>query len=155
MAITVENIKDMPLFRELDLAEAEALASRLRLISLQPEQALFQEGDPGRDFFIIASGHIRITTKVKNREKTLAILGKGDFFGEIALLDQGPRSATARASETAEIYALGAADFEHFILNNGTTAAKILKALLSVVCGRMRMANEHLREILSWSLGQN
>ena len=68
---------------------------------------IFHEGDAGAEMFIIQSGKVKITKLVKGGvEKTLVILGPGDFFGEMALLDKSPRSATVECAEDSQVFVL-------------------------------------------------
>ena len=73
---------------------------------------LFKEGDPGDTMYIIQKGRIKITKRVNNVEKILMVLGKGDFFGEMALIRQTPRTATATAIDTCELLTFNRNGFE-------------------------------------------
>ena len=65
-------------------------------------QVLFHEGDEGDDMYIIQSGRVAIKKKVKDADTTLAVLEKGDFFGEMAILERMPRSASAEVIEDGD-----------------------------------------------------
>lgn len=104
---------------------------------------IFREGDPAYEMFIIQKGEVVISRTVGREEQRLAILEKGDFFGEMALLEQYPaRSATATAVSDVEVLQLGAVSLESLLRSKPMIALKML-AKLSV---RVREANRRLEE---------
>lgn len=120
----------LPLFDGMSPEQAEALAVRLQPLNLQPNQHLFWVGDPGDDFFVIQQGRLTISfPDHSGREIILANLSKGDFVGEISLLDGGPRTATARAITETTLLRLGREDFLHFVHENPSVAIHMLKVL--------------------------
>jgi len=111
MVIT-DLLKQIPLFESLLDSERQRLASLLKRHSLSKGEILFHKGDVGSAFFIIIKGLIKIGVSNKmGDEVTLARLRDGDFFGEMALLDEQPRSADATALEDSTMYVLTAMIF--------------------------------------------
>jgi CRP-like cAMP-binding protein len=106
---------------------------------------IFEEGDPGSRIFVIQSGQVRILKRTGGRSVTLARLGPGEFFGEMALLDRLPRSASAVVDEPARILELDEAAFEKIVKERGEVALRILKRLSR----RLREANRQIRNFLS------
>ncbi len=104
---------------------------------------LFREGEPGDTMYVIQSGSVRITKSVKDEEKTLAILGAGEFLGEMAILNEKPRTATATVEERAQVLVLGARTFEQMVVSNAEIAVRMIKKLAR----RLDSANE-LIEVL-------
>jgi CRP-like cAMP-binding protein len=93
---------------------------------------IFREGDPGSEMFIIQSGKVEITKILKSgEEKSLVILGPGDFFGEMAVIDKEPRSANAIAKEVSRLIVLDEEVFEMHMQTNPKIVKKILKNLTS------------------------
>ncbi|MBI5042663.1 MAG: Crp/Fnr family transcriptional regulator [Nitrospirae bacterium] len=90
---------------------------------------LFREGDLGQEMYIIQSGRVKISKKVRNIEKTLSMIGKGEFFGEMAILNDKPRSATAEVVEDSEILVIDRNTFETMIKGNTEIALRIIKKL--------------------------
>jgi CRP-like cAMP-binding protein len=88
---------------------------------------LFKEGDEGEEMYIIQSGRVAIKKKVKDAEATLAILEKGDFFGEMAILDRAPRSATAEVSEDGDLIVISSETFGDMIKANPEIAIRMLR----------------------------
>jgi CRP-like cAMP-binding protein len=106
---------------------------------------IFEEGDPGSRLYVIQSGQVRIVKRTGGREVTLARLGPGEFFGEMALLERQPRSATAVVDEAARILELDEAAFERLVADRGEVALRILKRLSR----RLRESNRQIRNFLS------
>ena len=126
----VHFLDGIPLFAGLTTDEKAQLARRIRLRELPAREALFWIGDPGDEFFVIRSGVVLITyPDGDGKEVTLAALRAGDFFGEVSLLDGGPRTATARAQDDASLLCLDREAFESFIRDCPSAALHIIKIL--------------------------
>lgn len=124
------------------MADSDQLFARFGR-DCEPGEVLFREGDPGDTMYVIQSGAVRITKAVKGEEKTLAILGPGEFFGEMAILNAKPRNATAVVEERARVLMLGARTFEQMVVSNSEIAVRMIKKLAR----RLDSANE-LIEVL-------
>jgi len=107
-------------------------------------QVIFSEGEIGAEMFIIQAGKVRISKRSKDVEKTLVILEDGDFFGEMAVIDKGPRSATATAVDEVKCIALNEELFEQQMQNN----ARIVKKILKNMSARLRDANKQIENLL-------
>jgi CRP-like cAMP-binding protein len=107
-------------------------------------QLIFSEGEIGAEMFIIQNGKVRISKRSKDVEKTLVVLEEGDFFGEMAVIDKGPRSATATAVEATRCIALNEELFEQQMQNN----ARIVKKILKNMSARLRDANKQIENLL-------
>ena len=90
-------------------------------------QVLFHEGDDGDDMYIIQSGRVAIKKKVKDGDTTLAVLEKGDFFGEMAILERMPRSATAEVIEEGDLIVISGEMFGDMIKANPEIAVRMLR----------------------------
>ena len=111
-----------------------------------PEGAVvFEEGDPGSRMYVIQSGEVRIMKRVGTRDITLARLGPGEAFGEMALLEGQPRSATAVVEAASRILEIDEAAFADLIRRNGEIALRLLRRLSA----RLREANRQIRNFLS------
>src|SRR6266540_1439439 len=136
-----ELLRSVPLFSELtdqDIAGLARLATRRRY---PKDTVVFFENEAGDFFFTIVLGRIKVTILGDDgREIILSILGPGDFFGEMALLDNEPRSATAIAVEDAELLSLHRTDFQNTIGDNPS----ISTALIKILTARLRRANHQI-----------
>ncbi len=94
-----------------------------------PGTTLFRDGEPGDSMYVIKDGRVRIFKEVRGEEKTLAYLGPGEFFGEMALLNGKPRTASAEVVETTRLFAIDAKTFGLMIRNNGEIAARLIRRM--------------------------
>jgi MFS family permease len=101
-AAALELLRGVPMFAPLTPAVIEALAGALEEVRVPAGDVVFRRGEPGERFYVIARGEVEV--ELDRREPVL--LGPGDFFGEIALLENVPRTATVRATTPVEAYAL-------------------------------------------------
>ena len=132
-----------PFFRDLGAATIAAIAALCRTCRLGAEELLFQKGDPGDALFAVRRGQVRISTGTDaGKRLTLNILGSGDVFGEIALLDGRPRTAEARALEPTELFTLRRPDFLRFLERNPAVAIKVVELL----CERVRWMSDRVEE---------
>ena len=105
---------------------------------------LFQEGDEGEEMYIVQSGRVAIKKKVKEGDATLAVLEKGDFFGEMAILERQPRSASAEMLEDGDLIVIAGEIFGDMIKANPEIAVRMLRKQ-SI---RLREANKQLEQAL-------
>jgi CRP/FNR family transcriptional regulator, cyclic AMP receptor protein len=121
---------------------AEALArivAASRRIQVPAGSTIFRKGDPADGCFFIADGAVKISVRAGGHNALLAILGRGDIFGELSLLDSLPRSATVTALKASELYCLPPAAFERLM----RTDSEVARQLMRVIAGRLRAANEN------------
>lgn len=134
----------VPFFKNLGSADANELAGRLVPRRFASGQTIFHLGDPGGLLYIINRGKIKISYNTsEGQEVVLAILGPGDFFGELALLDDTPRSATAESLEPTETWTLHRDDFIHYITENPAFSLHVLQTLAQ----HIRRLNSQLADI--------
>lgn len=95
----------------------------------QPGEVLFREGDPGKEMFVIQSGKVRLTRTIRGQEKVLAELAAGEFFGEMSIINDKPRTASAVVIEEAQLLALDPRTFEAMIKANTEIAVRMIKKL--------------------------
>jgi len=105
---------------------------------------VFQEGDLGTDMFILQEGRVEILKEIQGESKQLAILEKGDFFGEMALLEDRPRTAAARALEPLKLVMINGSTFDQMLRNNPEIAVRMMRKLSR----RLRETDGMLREAL-------
>ena len=125
MSAPAELVQGVPLFADLDKRELQGLASSMKERSFQPGQTIASEGQTGIGFFVIAEG----TAKVTQGEQERATLGPGDYFGEIALIDAGTRTASVTADSDLKVYGLTSWEFRPLVESNASIAWKLLQAM--------------------------
>ena len=111
---SVELLQRIPLFAELEPRELERLSGSFKERTFDAGQTVATEGEGGAGFFVIESGEATVTVRDADRGK----LGPGDYFGEIALIDEGARSATITASEIAMSTRLNITAASGFVCSN-------------------------------------
>jgi CRP-like cAMP-binding protein len=105
---------------------------------------LFNEGDSGKEMFVIQAGKVRISKKVRDVEKTLVSLGPGAFFGEMSILNNKPRSATATVEEDAKLLVIDPKTFEAMVRGNAEIAVRLIKTLAT----RLQEADDQIENLL-------
>jgi CRP/FNR family transcriptional regulator, cyclic AMP receptor protein len=121
----VEALKRAPLFEGLSRKELTQLARVSEDMEIPEGTALTKEGEIGHEFFVIVEGE----TQVKRKGRTIGNRGSGDFIGEIALLEQVPRTATVTAKTPLRVFVLTSKDFHHLLEENPKVQRKVLRAL--------------------------
>ena len=125
MPASVEALRKVPLFSELGDRELERLAGNFKERTFPEGSRVTEEGATGAGFFIVAEGNA--TVSVGGDQK--ATLGPGDYFGEIALVDEGTRSATITAATDLRCFGLTAWEFRPFVEEHPQVAWPLLKML--------------------------
>lgn len=137
-------IRDLPLLARLPEADLQALASRGRVRRFPAGSAIFHEGDPGDALHVVVEGQVGITVlSGGGNEATVATVDTGDCFGEFALLDGRPRSATATATRATRTFVVTRADFVDWL--SARPAAAL--ALLETLSLRLRRTDEALADM--------
>jgi CRP/FNR family cyclic AMP-dependent transcriptional regulator len=142
LQMNVETLRHVPLFESLDTEAAHELCELLESLDSKSGTVLFRAGDEGNAMYLIEQGKVRICVRAKDgHEVTLTELHRGDFFGEMALLDGKARSADARVAEDARLAVLSRDHFLSFVRSNPNVALEMLTALAN----RLRHTDELLR----------
>ena len=125
MAVPVELLRHVPLFHGLSDRELKMLSSSFTERAFRAGQDLTTEGKGGAGFFVIESGEAVVSVDGHERRT----LGPGDYFGEIALIDGGPRTATITASSDGVSHGLAAWQFRPLVESNASIAWPLLEAM--------------------------
>lgn len=143
----------MRLFKDVGDPELADLADNLRERPLRKGQVLFREGDHGEEMFLVRRGTIVISKPVTGRvEQVLARIGPGDFFGEMALFDRSPRSATVQADSDAVLLVLDREAMRRLTELSPRAAAAFFHALVQVFIERLRASGDLVAEVTRWGL---
>ena len=140
----VEALARCPLFKHASRNILESLANRLRRRRFRRSEVIFHQGDPGDSLHIVAAGAVKILLpSAEGDEAIIATLRPGDFFGELALLDGAPRSATATALDQAETLVLPRPVFIELL----DTLPGLRDALLADLAHELRRLTGHVEEL--------
>lgn len=138
-----ELVRRHPFFASLAPSESEALLRHMVVKRVAAGQVLFHKEQPGDGLYAILSGRVAFTVESpEGKEFILNVLGPGEFFGEIALLDGKGRSASAVARDLSELAFIGRADFLSFLERRPETTLHIIELL----CSRLRRATDYIED---------
>ncbi len=130
-------LKKVSIFEELEDFELDLLLPHLQKRNFKKGEFIVKIHDKGDSLYLVESGELKVTLKKKEREVILSLLKKGDFFGEMALLDHQPRSANVVALTKTELFELKKDDFQRFIEKH----PKVLVKILHILSERLRQAD--------------
>jgi len=140
--MTKELLENIFLFKDLEEQEMDKIIDKIKFKKYKKSEILFWKGDLGDALYIIQKGKIKITELSENgREKILTIFAKGDFLGEMAIIDGEKRSASAETLEESEVYVLYKKDFLDILKSNFLLTMKIFQILSK----RVRDLNKEVR----------
>lgn len=137
-----EALSQLPLFSELSAGDLAQLCRSSERVFAQSGDVIIEEGAPGDSLFVIMSGGVEITKTEGGQEIVLASRGAGDFLGEMSLLEQRPRTATARATTESELLEIGPQAFRRLLESNPSIASSVLRTM----AGRLRSSEAILMQ---------
>jgi Predicted membrane protein len=141
--MTIDTLREVPLFESLDDGAAKQLCELLETLDCEAQEVLFRAGEAGDAMYLIERGKVRICVQATDgHEVTLTELGRGDFFGEMALLDGQRRSANAVVAEDARLAVLSREHFLSFIMGGNPNVAL---EMMTALANRLRHTDELLR----------
>lgn len=146
---TLDFLKSISLFENLKLGEIARLERTLYTRHYNKDEIVFKENEPGAALYIVKEGKVEIYKNYATSPILLATLEKGMFFGELALFDESPRSATVVASKECVLIALSKPDFMLFSAKEPSIGNKIVMRLGHILSSRLRVANEQIEELRS------
>jgi len=133
-----ESLSQVPLFKRLESDELERLATRVEQVDFPAGETIFNENDKGDALYVVHLGSVRIWVLDEDAEPvTLAELKPGDFFGELAVLDRGPRSSNATAITEITLHRLSSDDFQAFLMQHPDASIDVI----CEIAARMRQTN--------------
>ena len=138
----IQFLKTVPFFDRLSNRQLKTVSDIMFERSYDTDESIFEEGQPGAALFLILDGKIAIEIYRETSTTRLAVLESGAFFGEMALLDDTPRSANARALEPTQTLALYRNDLNDLAHRDAKTACQIFRSLAGTIGDRLRLTNE-------------
>jgi CRP/FNR family transcriptional regulator, cyclic AMP receptor protein len=144
----IELMRELPVFESLTTGELVQIERVLHERPYGPGEVVFNEGEPGAGLYIIKKGEIAIRKKVTGGDDIeLAVIPERSFFGELALLDETPRSASACAVSPSILYGFSKPDLEHLLERNQKLGVKIIINLSKLVTRRLIKSNENMEMV--------
>lgn len=141
----MDILRKIPLFRHLNYKELVKILNQTQQKTFQDGEIVIEEKSDGDEFYIILSGEVEVT----KGGRPLTVLGAGVHFGEMALVDRSPRSATVRARNTVRLMSLSRKAFYHLVRTEAVLSSKLLWSFVQVLSHRLRATNEALSDARS------
>jgi CRP-like cAMP-binding protein len=141
-------LTEYPIYRDFDSDDIETLAKICEEKKYGSGQAIFKENEPGDGMYIINKGVVRIFKENKTRKKLITSLTEGEFFGELALIDGSPRSATVEALGDVELVKLSKEGFEKLKNEYAKTGFKVVGVLLKFLSYRIRRTTKKAAKLM-------
>src|SRR6267378_2636388 len=142
-------LRKHPIFCDLDPEALDQLCRYAKYSTLKRGAAIFSKGDPGNSLFAVISGTVKISiSSPDGRSAILNLIGAGEIFGEVALLDGLARTADATANTNCEIYVIDRREFLPFVRGQPALAMKFIELL----CTRLRWTSDQVEEVILQNL---
>ncbi len=142
------TLRKVPLFTEMSKSELKEFVRIIHRRRYREAEIVFHEGEPGVGMYIVQQGEISIfKNKTETLREQLAELRRGEFFGELALLDESPRSASAVAKQESDILGLFRPDLLELIERRPRLGNKLLFKLAQLIGERLKHTNEELQSV--------
>ncbi len=145
----IQTLNSTPPFKHLSKRDCSLLLNIIHNRNYVAGEYIFYEGDPGLGMYIIREGEVKIVKTTSNGDlKDLALFKKGDFFGELALIDGEKRSASAIAKTNTKLLVIFKPDLDEFVTKFPKKGLKILKGISQIIALRLRKLNDDHFELL-------
>jgi CRP-like cAMP-binding protein len=138
-------LRQHPLFRDLEPSALEQLCCYVKSRTVRRGATIFSKGDPGNNLFAVRSGTVKIgVSSSDGRDAIFNLIGAGEMFGEVALLDGRARTAYAVATTDCDLLVIDRREFVPFLQSQPLLAMKLIELL----CSRLRWISEHVEQII-------
>jgi len=145
----IEELRNVGLFGAVNDDVLQFLASKLVVLSPKSGDVIFREGDPARDMFVVMSGEMEVQKRSHNGiDARVALLGPGDWFGEMSILDVQPRSASVRVLAPSRLLRISAADLDALYRHDTRAYAIIVLNIARELSRRLRVADGLLADFV-------
>jgi CRP-like cAMP-binding protein len=152
--LRLKVLESVPLFAGLSRRQLGKLLVKFFEKEYRPGEIIFSEGEPGKALFVLIAGSVSICRAQGEGEEILATLTPGGYFGELALIDDQPRFASARVTETSRLLILYRSDFEDLMEGQRALAIHVMGNLLKTLAGYERRAQSQRNGRSSTGVGQ-
>jgi CRP/FNR family cyclic AMP-dependent transcriptional regulator len=147
--MNIELLQQTDLFHGFSQEDLELLSGSLKERKIKPNATIFAEKMPAEALYIIQSGSVSITIMAgEGEELDLLTLGPGEFFGELALVQEDVRAVNARAESAVELLQLTRGEFHALLEREPHIASRILMAITKLLVQRVKANRDHLKEVL-------
>ena len=148
---TADWLKHLEIFSLLTDREISLIHKHLTPIDIPSGKTLFREGDEGNELFIVRSGKVAINIGLSDgKQRELREFSRGDFFGEMSIFENAPRSATCIAKQRSSLLSLHEKDFFEIMGSSPLTAIRIMYRMSNITTERLRHTSEFLSDLVRW-----
>lgn len=152
--MNVDLLKNVYLFHDLSMAELVEVLKICRQEDFPESHVLFLEGEAGDKSYVIEDGEVRISKYIPNvGEEALAVLKSGSYFGEMALIDGSPRSATAITNRKTSCLVIAKSDLDRLLASDKELGNKLLTVFCKTLSRRLRETNEKISQFITLTAG--
>lgn len=151
--LRVGQMRRIRLFADMSDEQVEEFLGMIEKVKVRSFQNIVRQGEHGDSMYLILDGEARVSVKLDGKEDTIAMLGAGDFFGEVAVLDDGPRSADVVANKDCTLLKLSKKSLQKIIETNAQLAALFLLAMNRFLGGRIRATNDRFTKAQNFARG--
>jgi CRP-like cAMP-binding protein len=145
-------LRACPLFQSLSAEQLRKVAGIAAQREAAAGEEIFREGDPGDEMFVVIRGRVRISKNVEGvGEEALSILEPGSYFGEMAMIDDAPRSADARAHAACALAVVRREDLDHLMFIDKDLAYDLLWTFVRTLTARLRETNDKIKTFFAIS----
>ncbi len=147
----ISFLQKVDIFSELSIEEIGVVFSSLKRVELEEGQKIFNEGDDGNELFIVMDGRVATSISLPGgKEREIAEFTSGDFFGEMSIFEEAPRSATCSTKTRGALLSLHHGDFYRLIESHPAIAIKMMYRMLGITTQRLRNTSEFLSDMVLW-----
>ena len=151
MKDNVQFLKSVEIFSLLSDEELEMIIDNFHFFNTGENEALFHQGDEGNEMFIVKSGSVKTSIRLTDgTDRDLAVFTTGDFFGEMSIFENAPRSATCSTVDQSSLIGLKEDDLFTMLEKNPEIAIKIMYRMLNITTQRLRDTGEFLSDMVQW-----
>jgi diguanylate cyclase (GGDEF)-like protein len=148
---TLDVLEKIEILSELTPEELRRIHGLMKTVHIEKEKTLFLEGEAGDELYIVLSGCVAISVKAPDGEVLpIADITGGNFFGEMSIFEQAPRSATCCTREDTTLLSLSGKDFYAFLQQHPQTTIKVMHKMLTITSQRLRETGTFLSEMVTW-----
>jgi len=151
----LEFLKQCMVFKELELLDLNILLPMFKKKEIAAGKTVFVENMAGESLYLVESGEVDISKMLsEGDEQLLVTVGPGEVFGELAVVDEAPRSATAGVSSDTILWRLERPDFELLCRDHPASGLRFVRNLVALFCNRIRENNQEYREMILMGIGR-
>jgi diguanylate cyclase (GGDEF)-like protein len=151
MNTSLDLLRKIDMLSPLDNNELEQIYSRMKTVVKKKGESLFMEGDNGDEMYIVVNGKVSITVSTPDGSRVeIAVITEGNFFGEMSIFENAPRSATCSTKEETTLLEFSKTDFFNLMDNSPTTAIKIMHRMLTTATVRLQNTGAFLSDMVTW-----